>query len=140
MLNRQEHGTTATGPGPVAAGASEGHPLYPMTPDGRYFVVRGRLWRKSNPALTEEMRAALVDQLMEARRNLRGSPPEAERVKARARIDQAKRALGERGPVWWTDGEPDFNRRLVKNTPYQQWFGESLGRAAQTDGAYRPRR
>jgi len=22
---------------------------HPVTPDGRYFVVRGRLWRMSNP-------------------------------------------------------------------------------------------
>jgi hypothetical protein len=27
-----------------------------------------------------------------------------------------------RGPVWWTDGAPDFNRKLVKNTPYRDWF------------------
>lgn len=140
MLNRQKHGTTATGPSPVAAGTSQGRPLHPTTPDGRYFVVRGRLWRTSNQALTEEVRAALVSQLMDARRDLRGSLPETERVKARARIDQAKRSLGERGPVWWTDGAPDFNRRLVKNTPYQQWFDELPGRAAQTDGAHRPRR
>jgi hypothetical protein len=32
-----------------------------------------------------------------------------------------KEALGERGPVWWTDGAPDFNRKLVKNTPYADW-------------------
>lgn len=140
MLNHQEHHIAATGSGPVTAGASEDRPLHPTTPDGRYFVVRGRLWRRSNPELTEEVRDALVGQLMDARRDLRGSPPEAERVKARTRIDQAKRSLGERGPVWWTDGAPDFNRRLVKNTPYQQWFGELPGRAAETDGAHRPRR
>ncbi len=28
----------------------------PITPDGRYIVVRGRLWRKSNPHLAEEVR------------------------------------------------------------------------------------
>ena len=37
---------------------------------------------------------------------------------ARARVHQAKVALGERGPVWWTDGAPDYNRHLLKNTPY----------------------
>lgn len=26
--------------------------VYPVTPDGRYFVVRGRLWRRSNPGLS----------------------------------------------------------------------------------------
>lgn len=37
---------------------------------------------------------------------------------ARASVHEAKLALGERGPVWWDDGAPDFNRHLVKNTPY----------------------
>jgi hypothetical protein len=27
--------------------------VYPDTPDGRYFVVRGRLWRRSEPHLDE---------------------------------------------------------------------------------------
>ncbi len=39
-------------------------------------------------------------------------------------VDQAKRALGERGPVWWTDGSPDFNRHMAKNTPYATWYAE----------------
>jgi len=41
---------------------------HPTTPDGRYFVVRGRLWRRSNPSLPEERRIALVGELMQARR------------------------------------------------------------------------
>ena len=41
----------------------------------------------------------------------------AERA-ARAKVHAAKVALGERGPVWWDDGAPDYNRHLVKNTPY----------------------
>ena len=32
---------------------------YPTTPDGRYFVVRGRLWRRSNPHLPDAERSAL---------------------------------------------------------------------------------
>ncbi|WP_156373898.1 MULTISPECIES: YidB family protein [unclassified Rhizobium] len=36
---------------------------YPDTPDGRYFVVRGWLWRKSNPVLDEPTRNALVKDL-----------------------------------------------------------------------------
>jgi hypothetical protein len=43
---------------------------YPVTPDGRYFVVDGRLWRTSNPALAPEVRQALVDALMRARRQV----------------------------------------------------------------------
>jgi hypothetical protein len=26
---------------------------YPVTQDGRYFVVRGKLWRMANPHLTD---------------------------------------------------------------------------------------
>ncbi len=99
---------------------------HPTTPDGRYFVVRGRLWRKANPHLDADVRDALVKQLMDARRALRGKRPEAERRAARDEVDRVKRALGERGAVWWTDGAPDFNRRLARNTPYREWF-EALG-------------
>ena len=40
---------------------------------------------------------------------------------ARAKVNAAKVALGERGPPWWT-GAPDYNRRLIKNTPYATWW------------------
>lgn len=96
---------------------------YPDTPDGRYFVVRGRLWRKSNPDLSSSRRDVLVKELMSARRDLAksaGSPPS--RVEARRRVHATKIALGERGPVWWDDGAPDFNRHLVRNTPYADWY------------------
>ena len=89
---------------------------HPVTPDGRYFVVRGRLWRMSNPALSNEDRERLVRDLMTARRAVRAKEPDA-----RARVDAAKRALGERGPVWWDDGAKDWNRHLAKNTPYADW-------------------
>lgn len=96
---------------------------HPRTPDGRYFVVRGRLWRLSNPALDENERDRLVHELMDARRAVRDAGDnEAARAAARARVDAAKRALGERGPVWWTDGAPDYNRRMARNTPYEDWY------------------
>jgi hypothetical protein len=31
---------------------------HPVTPDGRYFVVRGRLWRMANPDLVGRLMAA----------------------------------------------------------------------------------
>ena len=92
------------------------------TPDGRYIVVRGRLWRATDPALAPERREALVQQLMDARRALRRGSPADERAAARAQVEAAKQRLGERGPPWWTDGAPDYNRRLVQNTPYAAWF------------------
>lgn len=94
----------------------------PDTPDGRYFVVRGRLWRKSNPSLAPEEREVLVRRLMNARQLLKGQRSEADRLDARKKVDDAKIALGERGPIWWTDCAPDYNRHLVKNTPYAGWF------------------
>ena len=98
---------------------------YPVTPDGRYFVVRGRLWRCSNPELSEEARAALTRRLMSARRAkgvaMRAGDAAAREL-ARQQVDDAKRALGERGDVWWTDGAPDWNRHMAINTPYAAWF------------------
>ena len=77
------------------------HPeRYPLTPDGRYFVVRGRLWRMSNPALDPAERERLVRDLMAARRAVRASKGDPVALAmARARVDAAQRVLGERGPV-----------------------------------------
>lgn len=98
---------------------------YPLTPDGRYLVVRGRLWRAANPALAPEVRKEWVGRLMAARRAV-GEARRAQDDEALARagraVDEAKMALGERGPVWWSDGAPDLNRHLVKNSPYAAWF------------------
>lgn len=44
------------------------------------------------------------------------------REEARQRVDAAKHSLGERGPAWWTDGAPDWNRHMAKSTPYADWF------------------
>lgn len=97
---------------------------YPVTPDRRYFVVRGRLWRCSDPALPDDDRVRLTRELMQARaavgRALRAGDATAEQS-ARARVHAAKCALGERGAPWWSDGAPDFNRHLVRNTPYAGW-------------------
>jgi len=83
--------------------------------------VRGRLWRASNPSLGEEERQRWVDALMDARRAVaaakRNGDAEAEKA-ARTKVHEAKIALGERGPVWWDDGAPDYTRKLLKNTPY----------------------
>ncbi|MCJ7420535.1 hypothetical protein [Sphingomicrobium astaxanthinifaciens] len=97
---------------------------YPVTPDKRYFLVRGRLWRMSDPALDPARREELVRALMAARsvkgRAMRAGDAQA-REEARQRVDAAKHALGERGPVWWDDGAPDYNRKLARNTPYADW-------------------
>ena len=99
---------------------------YPRTPDGRYFVVRGRLWRCTNPALSPATKERLTKQLMDARRLIafikREGREDAELMAARATVDRAKTELGERGPAWWDDNAPDYNRRMAKNTPYASWY------------------
>jgi hypothetical protein len=97
-------------------------PDFTPTPDRRYFVVRGRLWRLSNPGLDAATHQRLVSDVLEARRAVREAKDSMQRIAARLKADAAKRALGERGDVWWRDGAPDYNRRLAVDTPYAAWF------------------
>jgi len=103
----------------------EGDAKNPVTPDGRYFVVRGRLWRMSDPNLDDACRDGLVRELMKARYEVgaakRRRDNDAE-TQARAAVNRVKHLLGERGPVWWDDGAPDYNRHMARNTPYAEWF------------------
>ncbi|CAM5797817.1 hypothetical protein RFUL19S_04990 [Rhizobacter fulvus] len=87
---------------------------------------------KSNPALTDGERERFVKALMDARRKLRGKRPPEDRAKAKAAVDAAKRSLGERGPVWWTDGSPDYNRRMARNTPYAEWYERIANRTSDS--------
>ena len=84
----------------------------------------------ANPGLDEATRVGLVDRLMAARRVVReankATDCEAESAAHRA-VEEVKRALGERGPVWRDDGSPDLNRHMAKNTPYADWFARLAG-------------
>lgn len=77
------------------------------TPDGHYVIIDGRRWRATNPNLPEEERKRWVSELMSARRAvgaaLKTGDKGAEEA-ARARVQTAKEALGERGPKWWEGG------------------------------------
>lgn len=86
--------------------------------------MRGRLWRATDPHLPASQKEKLVAALMNARRQLRGAGLPETRAAARAAVDAAKIGLGERGPVWWTDDAPDFNRRMAHNTPYAAWYAK----------------
>ena len=75
--------------------------------------------------IDEGERQRWVNALMDARRGVKaakasGNPNEMKT--ARAAVQTAKVALGERGPVWWDDAEPDLNRQMVENTPYADWY------------------
>ncbi|GGC12526.1 hypothetical protein [Cellulomonas carbonis] len=96
--------------------------------------MRGRLWRATDPGLDPDERERLVHELMSARRAkaaaMRSGDADA-REEARRRVDAAKVALGERGPVWWDDGEPDLTRRTARTTRYADWYAEVVGETAQ---------
>ena len=97
---------------------------YPVTPDGHYFLVRGRLWRCTNPHLAPQERQRHVQALMAGRRAVRAAKKDddVDAVRAaRRQVDDAKHALGERGPAWWQEDGPLCDRRRVENTPYRAW-------------------
>ncbi len=103
---------------------------YPVTPDGRYFVVRGRLWRCTDPWIPDAERRRLTVALMAARREVGRARRQGDAkglVTAREAVDAAKIALGERGAVWWDDGAPDLNRTMARNTPYAAWYEATQG-------------
>lgn len=80
------------------------HKIVEPTPDGHHVIIDGRKWRATNPNLPPDVRESLVRDLMRARRDvgaaLRNHDAHAEED-ARARVQTAKEALGERGPKWW---------------------------------------
>ncbi|MFC9165484.1 hypothetical protein ACFTZ8_32345 [Streptomyces fungicidicus] len=92
----------------------EAHQPQQRTPDGHFIVVGGRKWRATDPLIPEEVAARLRRHLMSARRGVRSATTagdaQAERA-ARARVDRAKVALGERGTPWWDQPEDERQRR-----------------------------
>ncbi|MFX0540969.1 hypothetical protein ACEWPM_004455 [Roseovarius sp. S4756] len=108
---------------------------YPQTPDGRYFVSRGRLWRCTDPSLGDSERRAAIKALMRARRAVQLAKDDAAaEADARAGVDAAKRALGERGPVWWSDEAPDEGGFNPKNSSYADWWN-ALSKADRQRGS-----
>jgi hypothetical protein len=115
MASGRRHADGRSAPGENSSAPQVTSP--PVTADGRYIVVKGRLWRTANPELSPDRRQELVNDLMAARRAV----GQAERTgdfaaeaKARDAVHAAKVSLGERGPVWWVDGAPDLNQRMAK--------------------------
>lgn len=113
--------------------------MKPTTPDGRYLVVKERLWRCSNLKLGEDERQRLVGQLMNGRRAVKAAKASVypdEMKAARASVQAATVSLGERGPVWWDDGAQDLNRHPVENACTTALAGCSVASAVRdSDGA-----
>lgn len=94
----------------------------PHTPDGKYLVARGLLKRCTNPNLADQDRRKAVKKLMQGR--MSGD---------REAVTEAKIALGESGPVWWSDGAPDLSGTPPADTEYRGWW-ETLSEEDQDAG------
>lgn len=77
------------------------------TEDGHHVVIDGRRWRATDPRIPEKLRVELVAELMTARRLVGQKHPDA-----RARVHDAKVALGERGSPWWEPSPDGHSSRL----------------------------
>jgi hypothetical protein len=74
----------------------------------RYLVVDGRRWRREDPSIPPPLAAELRAELMSARRAVAVALRAQDRnalAAARARVQDAKVALGERGTPWWIEWE-----------------------------------
>ncbi|MBJ7337022.1 hypothetical protein [Mycolicibacterium sp.] len=81
-----------------------------LTDDGHHIVINGRRWRATDPAIPQARRDELTRLLMSWRREVRRTKGTAEESSARAGVQAAKVALGERGtPPWWE--QTDAQRR-----------------------------
>jgi hypothetical protein len=87
------------------------------TPDGRYLVIDGRRWRATDPAIPEERRAELTRILMAWRREVRRTKGTDEERSARAGVQAAKVALGERGTPWWEQSDDERRERWSAEVP-----------------------
>lgn len=80
--------------------------------EDRWLVVRGRRWRRKDPALPAEVAERLLSHLGRGRsavRALQGAREDP--APARRRVDLAKHGLGERGTPWWEQGEGERRQR-----------------------------
>jgi len=87
------------------------------TPDGRYVVIDGRRWRATDPDLPEERRDELTRLLMAWRREVRRAKGTDDEAAARAGVQAAKVALGERGTPWWEQSDEERRARWGADVP-----------------------
>lgn len=89
------------------------------TPDGHYVVIDGRRWRATDPAIPEDVAAELRRVLMAARRDVgRAKRAGEDTAPARARVQAAKVALGERGTPWWEQTLDERRQRWEQGVVY----------------------
>ena len=87
------------------------------TRDGRYLVIDGRRWRATDPAIPEDRRQELTNVLMAWRREVGRTKGTDGESTARAGVQAAKVALGERGTPWWEQTDEERRERWEADVP-----------------------
>jgi hypothetical protein len=82
-------------------------------PETAFITVGGRRWRTSDPGIPEQFRQELVNELMSARRAVRDAKTPTAIRGSRARVNDAKIALGERGRGWWLPPQSTATNRRI---------------------------
>lgn len=103
--------------------------------EDRYLVIRGRRWRRTDPALDADVVRALKSHLGRARSEVgrAGRDDDQASVRsARDRVQLAKEGLGERGPAWWERPE-DERRRQAADRLARLERPDTLARDTDTD-------
>ena len=80
-------------------------------------MVEGRRWRATDPAIPEARRAELTRALMAWRREVRRTGGTGDEGAARAGVQAAKVALGERGTPWWEQSDDERRARWSVEVP-----------------------
>lgn len=89
-----------------------------LTDDGHHFLIDGRRWRATDPMIPETRRAELTRTLMAWRREVRRTKGTDAEPTARAGVQAAKVALGERGsPPWWEQTDQQRRQRWEAEVP-----------------------
>lgn len=105
------------------------------TEDGRFIVVSGRRWRATDPAIPDDVSAVLRRALMAARRDVgRLRRSGASPAPARARVQAAKVALGERGTPWWEQTPEQRRQRWERGLRELDVGADPAGEAAPSAG------
>ncbi|MDY1004633.1 biopolymer transporter Tol [Curtobacterium sp. CFBP9011] len=96
--------------------------------DDHFFVVNGRRWRRTDPALPEDVAARLRSHLRRGRNGVKLAKRAGDEdavARARHRNGLAKHGLGERGPEWWTRPEPERLTQAEQALADLDWLDES---------------
>lgn len=82
-----------------------------MDESERYLLIKGRRWRREDPALPEDVASELRSHLGRARSAIGRAAAADDVSRLRRRVDAAKHGLGERGTPWWDQDEAERRER-----------------------------